>query len=90
MHNIFPPDLQFKFLPAISFKSKKERLTILTRGLEELQKGNVPESVLERGDKYRKEIETAFYPNVAVRFISETVGHGVFAEETLQKRSHFT
>lgn len=85
MHNIFPPDLEFKYLPHISFKNKKERLNILTRGLEELRKGNVPEFVLELGKKYRNEIESAYCPNVAVRFISERVGHGVFAEETLKE-----
>lgn len=88
MNHIFPPDLKFKFLPQISFKSKKERFDILTRGLEELRKGNVTEYALKLGERYRKKIETGYCPNVSVRYISEQVGHGVFAEEAIKAGSY--
>jgi SET domain-containing protein len=88
MHNIFPPDLEFKYLPQISFQNKKARLDILTRGLEELRKGNVPDHALKLGVKYREKIESDHCPNVSVRYISEEVGHGVFAEETIAAGSY--
>jgi len=88
MSNIFPLDLEFKYLPSISFKSKKAKLDILNRGLAELQKGNVPASSLKFGEKYRNEIESGDCPPVSVRFISKEVGHGVFAEEPIPKGSY--
>ncbi len=84
MGTIFPPDLKFTPLPQITFRNKKERLDILTRGLEELRLGNIPEFALKLGEKYRKEIESGDSIESSVRSISETVGHGVFAEEFIQ------
>lgn len=85
---LFPPDLEFEYLPQISFKSKKEKLDIHARSLEEFRKGKIPPQALKLGEKYRKKIESAESPNVSIRYISESIGHGVFAEETLKARTY--
>lgn len=76
--------MQFEYLPQISFKSKKARVEIHSRGLKELQKGNVPLEALQLGKKYRKKIESQYAPEVSIRFINERVGHGVFVEEVIK------
>jgi len=82
--NCFPPDLSFQYLPGIDFQSDEERQDILTRGLEELRKGNVSVISQQLGEKYRKKIESDFMPKVSIRWINERIGHGVFAEENLK------
>jgi SET domain-containing protein len=84
MNIIMPPDLQFDYLPHNAFQSEAERQDILSRGLEELRKGNVNESALQFGSKYQERIESDYAPKVAVRWINERVGHGVFTEEDLK------
>ena len=75
---------EFELLNEIGFQSAKERREILSRGLKELQKGNVSPKALKLGEKYRKEIEVNEWPLVSIRYINDNVGHGVFAEELLK------
>lgn len=86
----FPlPELErtigFRFLPQIAFESPEEKAEIQRRGLE---KESVTSEERERGDLFRKEIEAASLPGVSIRSISETVGYGLFAEESIQPGSY--
>ena len=81
---IFPPDLEFEYLPQIAFRSDAEREDILARGRELLRLGRIPEERLVFGEKYREQIAGDFCPEVSVRFVSERVGHGVFAEKRFE------
>jgi uncharacterized protein len=80
----FPPDLEFGYLPQIAFQSEEEKRDILARGLAKLERGEVSGEALLLGEKYRKEIEADYAPHVSVRYVSEQVGYGVFAEEELE------
>ena len=82
---VFPPDLEFEFLEEIGFQSEREKLEILARGLQEFQRGHILESALQAGRQYREEVLLRVCPNISVRFVSERVGHGVFAEEGLRE-----
>lgn len=81
---IFPPDLDFEYLPQIAFRSVGEQEEILARGRELLRLGRIPEVALEFGKKYREMIALDFCPEVSVRLINERVGHGVYAENRLE------
>lgn len=82
---LFPPDLEFVYLPQIAFESEEGRRDVWARGVAKLERGEVGEEALLLGAKYRKEIEADYAPCVSVRFINEQVGHGAFAEEDLKK-----
>ncbi|MBX7066248.1 MAG: SET domain-containing protein [Parachlamydiales bacterium] len=75
------------FLAQISFQSEEERCEILQRGLAAHQRGEIPQKALALGQKYRKQIESPNDPNVEIRFVSDEVGHGVFANGVIKKGS---
>lgn len=75
-------------LNQLTFQSEEERIDILTRGLEELKKGNIPPEAIKWGIKYRKNIESAVEAPVSIRYISKSVGYGVFANEKIRARSY--
>lgn len=79
---VFPPNLDFEHLSRLSFEEKGK---VHKKGLVELQEGRISQEALDRGEKYRGKIEGRLYPKTSVRFISDEVGHGVFAEEAIQK-----
>ncbi len=74
-------ELGFKYLSQISFENEEEKLEIFERGKREV----IPPRALLLGKKYRKKIESAYLPSVSVRWVNDQVGHGLFAEEKIQK-----
>ncbi len=75
-------------LPQIAFQSEEEQNEIFKRGMEALRLGKISPKALVLGKKYRKKIGSAFCPNIEIRYISERVGHGVFAKSPMKKRSY--
>jgi hypothetical protein len=74
-------NLSYDHLPHNEFVDKAD---VLRRGLEELAKGNIPKEAIALGTKYRREIEVGYEPNVSIRWVSEKVGYGAFAEEVIE------
>lgn len=80
--------LQFKFLPQIAFETPEAQQDVLTRGLEKLNNSGISEETLMLGQKYKREIEAAYIPDVSVRFLDPKVGTGLFAEEEIETGSY--
>ncbi len=78
----------FKYVPCITFESLDDREDILARGQSKLQNNQISLESQELGQKYIEQIEAAYIPSVSVRWISERVGYGLFAEEELVPSSY--
>src|SRR5947208_1144051 len=72
--------IPFKYLPALIFEDQAD---VFTRGQAKHQNNLVSEQALELGKKFIDKINSAYIPLVSVRWISERVGYGLFAEETI-------
>ncbi len=77
--------LSFCFLPSIDFESPSEKREICKRGFE---KKDVKIDELELGKRYRHKIKHSWMAPVEVKWVSEGVGHGLFAADTLEEGSY--
>lgn len=50
--------------------------------------GKIAKKALQLGRTYCSQIETGYTPKLSVRWISERVGYGVFAEEGIRKNDY--
>ena len=73
--------LKFRFLAHNAFESREE---VLKRGL--LSEPSV--EALELGKQYIQKIESAYIPDVSIRWVDETVGYGLFTEEVIEPESY--
>lgn len=76
--------IPFNFLPCITFESLEDQADILARG----QAKQVNPQAEELGKKYIEKIEAAYIPQVSVRWITDQVGYGLFAEEEIPLGSY--
>ncbi len=74
----------FAYLGLNSFESIDDQLDVHNRGLKHLSEGKVSQESLDLGQQYHKEILSSYIPKVSVRFISDDVGHALFAEEEIE------
>ena len=77
--------IPFKYVPLLSFESAED---VLTRGQAKHQNNLVSHEALELGQKYIEKINAAYIPHVSVRWISDKVGYGLFAEEKISEGSY--
>jgi SET domain-containing protein len=77
--------MEYEHLACLSFNNSKERAEILRRGLFAFRRGEISKEALERGEKFRKLIESPSHPVVDIRWVGEEVGHGVFAKAKIKK-----
>jgi len=80
--------IPFKFLPFITFESLEDQADILARGQAKHQNRQVSPESQKLGKKFIEKIEAAYIPQVSVRWISEQVGYGLFAEEEIAQGSY--
>jgi hypothetical protein len=80
--------IPFKFLASITFETSEDQADILARGQAKHQNNLVSLESLELGKKFIEKIETAYIPQVSVRWVSDLVGYGLFAEEEIAARSY--
>lgn len=80
--------IPFKFLSCISFETLEDQADILARGQAKYQNNLVALESLELGKKFIEKIETAYLPQVSVRWISDLVGYGLFSEEEIAAGSY--
>jgi len=80
--------IPFKFLPCITFESFEDQADILARGQAKHQSNLVSPQALELGQKYFNKIDAAYIPHVSVRWISDKVGYGLFAEEEISEGNY--
>lgn len=81
-------ELRFTYLPQLDVLDLEEKEKILSLGLHDFKENQISPVVLENGIKYKTLIESAYIPKVSVRFVSDEVGFGLFAEEDLQEESY--
>jgi len=74
---------QFRYLAHNDFESGEERLRVLRLGLTKWQSGAVKGEAVELGRRFAHEIDAAHLAPMSIRWISEAVGHGAFADEDL-------
>lgn len=74
--------LQFTYLEKLVIHPKEDGKVILedTPSLDPV--------TAENGKKYKDLIESSFTPKVSVRWISEEIGYGLFAEEEISENSY--
>jgi len=77
--------IPFKYLPSLSFE---DRLDVLARGKAKYKNNLVTPQALELGQKYIDKINACYIPKVSVRWISDNVGYGLFAEEPIAAGSY--
>jgi SET domain-containing protein len=65
-------------LPAHNTFENKRRIKAL--GAAKLKNGQVHEEALLLGERFLPQIQSAYMPKVSVRWISDAIGHGLFAE----------
>jgi uncharacterized protein len=86
------PDLEaripFKFLSCITFESPEDQADILARGKAKHQNNQVSHQAQELGKKFIEKIDAAYIPQASVRWISDKVGYGLFAEEEIPQGSY--
>jgi len=75
--------LQFVYLDQITVLKPEEQEKIILDGPQYLD--HIAE---ENGKKYQNLIESSYTPKVSVRWISQEVGYGLFAEEDLPENSY--
>lgn len=79
----------YRHLPLNEFESDEDRHEVRQKGLEQEKKGEVSPLALELGQKYHSLILSSYIPKVTVRFVHPEVGHGLFADEPLEKDQYF-
>jgi SET domain-containing protein len=79
---------QSKALLLIDFESTLDKAEIRRRGAEKYAAGLVSKKAISLGKKYSTLIERSYIPKVSVQWLNETIGHGLFAEETISKGSY--
>lgn len=76
--------LNFKYLPQIAFETPADQQDILERGVLKLKNNEVNAEALELGTKFHRKIESAYIPQVSIRWMGASVGYGLFAEEDIE------
>ncbi len=80
--------LSFKYVSLNSFESPEEQQEIRERGLKKWKEGGVSVESQELGIRFMQEIEAAYIPDVSIRYLDESLGHGLFLEETIEAGSY--
>lgn len=73
------------FIPGLDFESASIWADARKRGARLYRKGEMTREQLWFGSLFRREIETYFLPDVAIRWIDPSLGWGVFADRDFQK-----
>jgi SET domain-containing protein len=77
--------IPFKYLSSLMFEDQAE---VLARGQDKHQNNQVSLESQKLGKKFIEKIEAAYIPLVSVRWISDQVGYGLFAEEEITLGSY--
>ena len=80
--------LKFNYLPSISFETPKGQRNIKKQGIEKWKKNEISAESQEFGNRFIQKIEADYIPAVSIRWLNESLGHGLFLEETLDKGSY--
>lgn len=80
--------LHFKYVTKNIFLSLEEEKKIKQKGLEQKEKGEIKEETLLLGEQFFEKIQSLYMPSLSVRFVSDAMGYGLFAEEDLEKNTY--
>ena len=82
--------LKFYYLPQITFEDPEVLEEVKEKGFRKLAlpEGGVTSKELEFGQKYIDKIKAGFIPKVAIEFLGDPVGYGLFAEEVIYSGSY--
>ncbi len=80
--------LQFKYLPALAFESPEAQRLIREKGLAKWKNGEVSKEAEALGRRFLEQITAGYIAPVTVAWVSETVGHGLFAAEEIAAGSY--
>ncbi len=89
-HDFFTiPELEkklgYRHLPLNAFESPADEEEVRQKGLGKEKKGEIPSQALKLGKKFHRQILSSYIPLVSVQHVHPSVGHGLFAEEPIQK-----
>jgi len=75
--------LKFTYLPHLTFETQTDRQDIKERGIAKWKNNLVSIESQELGTKFIKKINDAYIPDVSIRWMNDSLGYGLFAEENL-------
>lgn len=81
-------ELDFKYLPQISFESTTDQEEVYAKGMLKWRNNEVKPEALELGKRYNEQIQAAYLPSVSIRKIDERVGWGLYTQEAISKGSY--
>jgi uncharacterized protein len=76
--------LNFNYLPHNAFETPADRQEIREKGIVQRKNNEVSVESQELGTKFIRKIEAEYIPHVSIRWIDESIGYGLFAEEDLE------
>lgn len=79
--------LKFHYLDHNGFESPEDRAKIEKKGIEKFEQGNVTQEALMLGQCFAGKIRDGYFPSVSIRWVSESVGYGLFCEEEIKSGS---
>jgi hypothetical protein len=80
--------LKFKYLPSISFETPEDQRNIKKQGIENWKNNRVSAESQELGNRFIQKIKAEYIPDVSIRWLNESLGHGLFLEENLERGSY--
>lgn len=80
--------LQFTYLDHLEIQCAEEKEKILQDGWRHEKEKKISDERIHHGIQFKQQIESCLTAKVSVRWISEDVGHGLFAEEDLKENSY--
>ncbi len=75
------------FMKNLCFQDEELFHSLLEMGIKKQEAGEVLQEHLEYGNRFKDKIEKGTIAKVSVRFCSEKIGSGLFAEEPLKKEA---
>ena len=86
METLKPP--QYTHLSHINFESQEDRDMIYRLGMEQWNNNEVLPETEKLGKQFIQQIESAYMPQVSVRWINDKIEYSLFAEEDLAEGSY--
>ncbi len=80
--------LHFVYLSHNAFESEAQQQEIRRRGRKKWESGAVSEEAQALGRRWQDQMSAAYIPAVSVRWLGDSLGHGLFCEEMLEEGSY--
>lgn len=80
--------LGYRHIPLNEFETLADKEEVRQKGLAKEKNGEIPPISLQMGHKFHSHILSSYIPKVSIRWVHPSVGHGLFAEEIIEKDAY--